>query len=227
MVLLAALLVGFGLPQRACAAAFIYQFDDVFDGSTPAGSAPWLTTSFTDISSGVVQMKISASGLVGSESLSGLFLNLDTADNSGKLSFTYVGGSGGFSKPSISTGNNKFKADGGGKYDIDLAFSSKSAGSFNGNEYVIYNISSSAFTLNAMDFDALSKAAGGSAAFLAAAEISGISSGCGTSSGWIAPCSLTVVPVPEPSTFGLMAIGAIVLGLGRWLRSARKQAAPR
>ncbi|HZQ46453.1 MAG TPA: hypothetical protein VFC07_05535, partial [Verrucomicrobiae bacterium] len=145
--LLAGLAMGLLASERSAAAAFVYKFDDVFDGAKPGGGSPYITTSFTDLSSGVVQLKISASGLVGNEYLSGLFLNLDSSEKPGDLNFTYVGGSGGFSQPKISTGENKFKADGVGKFDIDLTFSAKTSKAFSANEYVIYNITSSAFTL--------------------------------------------------------------------------------
>jgi len=212
-------------PMLANGANFVYQFNNVFNGVTPAGSLPWITAAFSDVagSPGTVQLKISASGLTGSEFLAGLLLNLDPADNPGKLAFTYVTGSGGFSTPSISTGEDKFKANGDGKYDISFVFSQKSSKTLTGNEWVVYDITSTSknFTLDASDFDFLSAASCGSGPFLAAAEIMGIPTSCGGSgTGWTSPSQLT--PVPEPGTAALMIFGAGTLGLAAIRRKNRK-----
>jgi hypothetical protein len=189
----------------ARAGSFFFQFTNVYAGTRPEGSPAWVSSLFSDVSPGTVQLKISANGLSGGEFLSAMFFNLDPGLSPAKLVFNYVSGSGGFTLPTIKTGANDFKADGQGKYDIDFTFSQKTAKEFSGTDYVIYDISSSAFMLSASDFDVLSTAAGGCDEFLAAAEISGIPGTCDTTgTGWVAPGGLT--PTPEPRAFTLLAL---------------------
>jgi hypothetical protein len=188
------------------AASFFYQFTNVFAGTTPDGSPAWVSSMFSDVTPGTVQLKISASGLADGEYLSAMFFNLDPGLNPAKLTFSYVGSSGGFALPTIKKGANDFKADGQGKYDIDLKFSQKAGKEFSGNDYLIFDVTSSAFTLTASDFDVLCSATGGGSEFLAAAEISGIPGVCNTTgTGWIAPGLLT--PAPEPRALALLALG--------------------
>ena len=204
-------------PAGARATAFIYQFSTVFEGTAPEGPPPWITASFSDVSSGVVQMTISAAGMTSAESLGKLLLNLDPADNPTKLKFTYVSSTGSFTQPTITTGENKFKADGDGKYDVDLAFSLKAGKIFTAGDSVTFNISSSGTVLNALDFDALSVAsAGGGGPFLAAANFDCTST---KASEWVAPCQLS--PVPEPATISLLTSGAALCGAMAWLRRRR------
>src|ERR1700722_15696263 len=199
----------------ARADSFFFQYTNVYAGSQPVGSPAWVNSLFSDVSRGTVQLKISANGLANGEFLSALFFNLDPSLNPNKLSFTYVTGSGGFALPIIKTGANDFKADGQGKYDIDFTFSQKTATEFTGNDYVIYDISSSAFTLTASDFDVLSTAAGGCYEFLTAAEISGIPGTCDTTgTGWVAPGGVT--PAPEPHSLVLFALGGVFCATAGW-----------
>lgn len=225
--LFAGVMMAGAVAEQASAVSFVYQFSNLMDGSTPQGSAPWVTASFSDVSAGVVQLQIAAGGLTGNESLNSLFLNLNSADSPAKLAFTRVGGSTGFAAPSISKGENKFKADGEGKFDIQFSFSQKAAKVFDADDYVTYNITStsSAFTLSAMDFEALSAAAGGSGSFLGAAEISGIPTDCPntTTTAWVSPCSATILPIPEPSTSSLLAGGVVVWAAAWWMRSGRRK----
>jgi hypothetical protein len=194
------------LPVEARADSFFFQFTNVFAGSQPDSSPAWVSSFFSDVKPGTVQIKISANGLADGNFLSALFFNLDPSLKPSKLTFTYVGGSGGFTLPTISTGANAFKADDQGKFDIYLAFSQRAGSEFTGNNYVIYDVTSSAFNLTASDFDCLSSAAGGCSEYLAAAEISGISGQCdNTGTGWVAPGC--IVPAPEPGIFPLLVVG--------------------
>ena len=206
----------------ARAGSFFFQYTNVYAGTKPEGSPAWINSLISDVSPGTVQLKISASGLASGEFLSAMFFNLDPNLNPAKLTFNYVSGSGGFTLPTIKTGANDFKADGQGKYDIDFTFSQKDGKQFTGNEYVIYDITSSAFTLTASDFDVLSTAAGGCDEFLAAAEISGIPGTCDTTgTGWVAPGGVT--PAPEPGDLALFALGGAFWAAAgcRWIRIKR------
>lgn len=207
MAALLVLLLGLFLSESARANSFFYQFTNVFAGANPVGKPAWVDASFTDLSAGTVQLEISATDLTDGEFLSSMFFNLDPSLNPSKLKFTYVSGSGGFTLPTISKGANAFKADNEGKYDVYFAFSQRSGSEFTGSDYVIYDITSSAYTLTASDFDFLSTAAGGCSGLLAAAEISDIPGVCNNSGdGWIAPKQVT--PTPEPRPVALLAVAA-------------------
>jgi hypothetical protein len=193
-------------PARAVADSLFYQFTNVFAGSQPNSQPAWVSSYFSEVKPGTVQLKISANGLTDGNFLSALFFNLDPSLKPSKLTFTYVGGSGGFTLPTISTGADAFKADDQGKFDVYFSFSQRAGSEFTGNDYAIYNITSSAFTLTAADFDYLSNAAGGCSEYLAAAEISGISGSCDTTgTGWVAPGCVS--PVPEPAVCSLLVLG--------------------
>ena len=219
----AAIAIGLSLPGRVQAAtsAFVYQFTDVFQGSAPEGTPPWISTAFSDISPGVVQMTITAEGMTTAESLSSLLLNLNPTDNPKNLSFSYVSSTGSFTHPTVTTGENQFKADGDGKYDIDLSFSDKTSKIFSTGDSITIDITSSTPGLDALDFDALSKpSAGGAGPFLAAAEFQ-----CTTTPSiteWVAPVALT--PVPEPGTIGIFAAGATLLAAAKWRKSRSARA---
>jgi hypothetical protein len=183
---------------------------------TPTGVSPWVDVLFTDTAPGKVSVTVSTPGLVGNEYVAGLYLNLNPALSPGNLSFTVLGSSGGFALPSVSTGKDKFKATGDGKYDVFLKFSQKTSKTFSGNEYITYEITSSSAGFDADDFQYLSKPAGGAGPFLAAAEILGI---CETP-GMIAPCNIT--PVPEPSPVVMLGLGlGLLVGVRRILRGNR------
>jgi hypothetical protein len=193
-------------PAGAHADSFFFQFTNVFAGSRPDSAPAWVSSIFSDVKPGTVQLKISADGLADGEFLSTLFFNLDPGLKPSKLTFTYVGGSGGFALPTISKGQNAFNADDRGKFDVYFNFSQRKGSQFTGNDYVIYDVTSSVYALTAADFDFLSSAAGGCSEYLAAAEISGIPGQCNTSgTGWVAPGG--PVAAPEPGACLLLVLG--------------------
>lgn len=202
-------------PLRSNASTFFYHFSDVFNGTSPVGTAPFVDALFTDLSPGVVQLTISAVGLIGNEFLSTLDLNLNPALNANKLKFSLAGDTGSFANPTISTGKDKFKADGDGKYDVSFVFNAKAAKTFGTGDSVTYDITYTGGTLTAYDFDFLSKpSSGGSGPFLGAANISGIPGCDSPMSGWVAPCQLT--PVPEPGPVALLSLAAGLWAGARW-----------
>jgi hypothetical protein len=207
----------------ARAGSYFYQFTNVFAGTRPDGSPAWVSSTVSDVTPGTVQLKISANDLADGEFLNAMFFNLDPGLKPAKLTFSYVGGSGGFTLPTIKKGADRFEADGEGKYDIDLTFSQKAGKEFTGNDYVIYDVSSSAFTLTAADFNVLSTPMGGGSGFLAAAEISGIPGVCNTTgTGWLAPGLLA--PAPEPHAIALLTLGVGFGAAARWWRKCSRRA---
>jgi hypothetical protein len=216
-------LIGIALlsPAKSSAASGItYQFDNEFSsGTPPAGPAPWITASIQNVSPGTVQLTIANNGLLGSEFVSGFYLNLNTNFSSLNLSISYVSSSGTFLIPSIASGTiergtDSFKADGDGKYDVLFDFSTVNGSTFGAGESITYQISGIA-GLTANDFVYLSAPNGGHGPFYAAAHVQGIGPDGGLS-GWVEP-SLGAQPilVPEPSSAALLASSLGVLGFVR------------
>lgn len=200
---------GYLLPTKTNAAGILYQFDTPFPSDlNPDGSSPWIDASFQDVSGGVL-LTVNNVGLTSSEFLQGngsganggIFFNLNPNDDPTSLTFTLESQSANFGT-SINTGENAFKADGDGKYDIVFDFSSHLFAGGASFSYLISGITG----LSSSDFAYMSAPAGGSGPFYAAAHVMGLSPN-GSNSTWIEPGNgpLQLTPVPEPSSIGLIA----------------------
>ena len=194
------------LSSNLQASDFSLEFVSTFSGTPPAGSNVWSWMLFQDVAPGTVSLTISNSGLTANEFIGELDFNLRTNLNPTSLLFANVGGSGGFSLPSIATGLDFEKADGDGFYDIEFTFDTSAAGRFGAGEYVVYQISGIA-GLTASDFAFLSAPAsgGGAGPFFAAAHIQSI--GGAGDSGWVSPGQVTAVP--EPTSGWLLGAGLL------------------
>ena len=208
-------------PTKSSAASGItYQFDNEFSsGTPPAGPAPWVTATFQTVTPGTVFLTVANNGLVGSEFVSGFYLNLNPNFNPLNLSISYVSSSGSFLVPAVGSGTielgtDSFKADGDGKYDVLFDFSTVSGNTFGSGESITYQISGIS-GLVADDFVYLSAPNGGHGPFYAAAHVQGIGP-TGALSGWVEP-SLGALPVlvPEPSCSALLALSVGFLGFAR------------
>lgn len=192
------------------ASGIAYQFNTVFSGANAfSGPAPWVNATFQDTNNGVV-LTIANSGLASSEFISGVYLNFDPADNVNNLSFTLQNTIGSFSAPSVSMGEDAFKADGDGYYDILLNFSTADGHKFTGGDSVTYLITGVA-GLTSSDFAYLSTPGGDAPnGFYAAAHAQGLTGG---QSAWIEPANgpVPIVPVPEPSPVAFVGAGIILL----------------
>lgn len=206
--------------KSSAASGIIYQFDNEFSsGTPPSGLAPWITTTIQTVTPGTVLLNISNNGLMGSEFVSGFYLNLNTNFSPLNLSISYVSSVGSFTVPSIGAGTiergiDSFKADGDGKYDVLFDFSSVSGNTFGAANSVTYEISGIS-GLVADDFVYLSAPNGGHGPFYAAAHVQGIGAD-GSLSGWVEP-SLGAVQfqVPEPSSVAFLALSLGFVGFAR------------
>jgi hypothetical protein len=216
-------------PTKSSAASGItYQFDNEFiSGSPPAGPAPWTTASIQTLTPGTVLLTVANNGLVGSEFVSGFYLNLNPNFNPLNLSISYVSSAGSFLIPNVAfgtieLGTDSFKADGDGKYDVLFDFSTLSGSTFGAGESVTYQISGIS-GLVADDFAYLSAPNGGRGPFYSAAHVQGIGAD-GALSGWIEP-SLGALPilVPEPSSSVLLALSVGFLGFARRFKTRKSR----
>jgi len=197
------------LVGAAEARATVITFQNSFEfsrGTAPAGSPPWVTTTFDDGgTTGSVTMTLTATNLAGSEFVGAYFLNLDPLLDPNQLTFSGPSKVGSFTDPMISLGANSFKADGGGYFDIklDFATSGGAASRFTSGDSVLYTITGPSLTADSFNF--LSQQHGGQGTYFDAAHIQAI--GPNSLSGW--DTTLPPVLVPEPACVSLLALGGL------------------
>lgn len=187
--------------SQAKGAVIIYQASMEFShGTPPAGPAPWLTVTYDDGgASGSVTMTFTATNLVGSEFISGLYLNVVPTVDPNALTFGSPVKTGSFTSPAIQRGTDAFKADGDGYFDILLSFATSggAGGRFTAGDAVSYTITGPA-SLTAASFAATS--ASSRMGYHIAAHVQGIGPD-GDDSGWVAE--------PEPASLSLLALGCL------------------
>lgn len=197
------------------AAGVLYEFNNVYSGSSVSQGAPWLEAAFQDDGPNQVLLTISATDLTtgnNPEFLGELDFNFNpnAPFNVDNLSFAFQSGSSGVTPVTPSTGEDAYKADGDGYYDINFNFKNNS--SFQQGDSLTYLITTAPGTsLSAADFAYESTSSGGtSGPFYAAAHLQG---GVGGFSAWVEPNGGPMpVPVPEPaSPFFLSALTAALM----------------
>ena len=219
--------------STSSAATITFEFAVQFSNSTqPGGPAPWLTASFNDATAGSgydVRGTFTASGLIGSEFISGMYFNLDPNINPLQVTANLV------SQPpntveAIGLVPNAFQADGDGLYDILIALNTASAFRFNDDETVVIDFNLTTGTLLAQHFNFLAAPGGGNGPFYAAAHLQGIGP-TGALSTWIADgnggvgdcpgCTPTpdVTPIPEPTT--MLLLGSGLLAVARYTKKRK------
>ena len=205
-VMAAAVIVGL-LVCGASAGEVSFGLDIEFSGaSEPAGDKPWLTATFDDGGSpGTVDLTLETTNLSGAEYVGVWMFNvdLDLAGQLGSLQIDFVpaGSEGTFDTPDVYIGENAYKADGDGYFDIKILFSDIDGGMthrFNVGDKAKYAISGIG-SLTADSFDFISKPNGSTSEYRTVAHVKGI----GEDSGWIT--------TPEPATLSLLVLGGLAL----------------
>lgn len=213
--LIVALVLGLAWMTSANADVVKLDFSNVFSGVAPAGAAPWLTATFTDIAAGSVRLEILADGLSGLESVDGLYFNLDPLLSPLALSFVRDAASTGPTAANIDigVGVDAFRADGDGFYDILFGLPpppGSQAARFTAGESLIYLISTPGLSAASFAWLSTPGPGGGPGPQIAAAHIQQI--GGSADSGWV---GATVSAVPLPGALGLLFAGLATLSAVR------------
>jgi hypothetical protein len=205
----------------AQATTLTYNLTFPFSGNVPASISPYGTAVFDDHgSTGSVTLTLTASLEASSEFITewdfnSSNLNIQIAMNS-CTTCALASGPNGIQLPGGTA--DQYQADGDGKYDFSINFSSANADRFDGTDVAVFTITGTG--INTTTFNGLS-ADGGNAGgpFHTAAHVQGIQPNC---SGWVSdtvagstgtssgPCT----SVPEPSS--LLLLGSGLAGLAAW-----------
>jgi hypothetical protein len=201
-----------------------FSFTHEFSGDTaPQGTYPWVTVQFSDgPQAGTVAIRIDTTNLIGEEYVSELYLNLKPQFSVADLRLSITGKNGLFDSPAILRGENAYKADGDGRYDIWLDFATNNPNSPEerfgvGVVETLFILATGpdglplpGLTPNA--FYAFSQPEGGHGPFLGAAHIQAIGDNADLG-GWIAVGDDDGGPIefPEPATLSLLAAGGCIL----------------
>jgi hypothetical protein len=174
----------------------------LFSGTSPTGSQPWLTATFSSDTPGTVTLTMSSSFKDPGEFVTEWDFNLNPALDPASLSIIYNSGP----SASVSKGTNAFLADGDGYFDIRFLFPTDPQESrLKGTSTSVYTIIGDSIT--ASSFDYLSYINGGEGVYHTGAYIQGIPSGVG--SGWIG----NSVRVPEPGILILLGLSLTAIGV--------------
>ena len=154
---------------RVIANTYTYNYDQVYTGATPPGTAPWLSATFTDVGSGKVDLTLTALGMPSGEFVSAWWFNLDDNALLSGLKYTLVSRSGLFTLPTVQMPAST--KSGPLRFDVSFAFST-SAGSptgpggsdskrFDGSDTLTIELSNAGNNLQAVDFLSASTSKGG------------------------------------------------------------------
>lgn len=185
----------------AHASTIAFNLTDIFStgSAVPSLAAPWGRATFSDSGANAVTLTLEALNLAGTEFISGWYFNLSPFPT--PLTITPVTELTG---TTVKTGEDGFKADGDGYYDIWFNFLTAASGArFQSGMTLVYTFQATG--LDAMDFLALSQGSPNKS-YYTAAHIQGIN-GDPAAGAWVKDD-----PVPEGGPLLLMGGGMVVIG---------------
>lgn len=203
------LLMFLGLAAMAApshATSITYELNYEFSGATqPTGATPWLTATFDDGGgTGTVTLTMESSGLSADEFVRFWYFNFDPDLDATDLTIVNTDGE---EAVSVEKGENSFKADGDGFFDILFTFdNAPPSDRFTANLTSVYVFTLAGITASSFDFSSVQ--GGGNGTYHTAAHIQTI--GPDEESGWIGD---KPEDVPDGGTT-LSLLGGALLGLG-------------
>jgi hypothetical protein len=190
-----------------------------FNGPSPVGNQPWVEITLTQLTTSSVKITVDvpAQALDPSknEFLSEVYLNLDPSLDLSLLSITQDSG---ITFTSWAASANAYKADGDGKFDLNLQYPTSDSGRLTTGTKSTFTIAYSGSTpsFDVQSFNYSSVHGGGAGTYYAAAHVQGIPPS--SLSGWVGsptgPSS-----IPEPSTLALLLGAVSLIGFARLRRA--------
>jgi hypothetical protein len=201
-----------------------FDLDTKINGSTPTGTAPWLTATFTDINSTTVELTMTNNMPSTNFVSTWLFNYTGSAPTA-----AFVSGQAGISgTPTIDAtqdlaGGNNIKA---GLFNIKFDFSTSNSNSgaarFSGGETSVYDFTR-ASGLTASDFQLFSinkpNPNGSLGGWYSAAEVQGFGNGLSGSIG--AKTEKETPAAPEPGSLTLLGLGLASFGAVGWVKKRK------
>ncbi len=139
-------------------ADIVYNFGDTFSGTSPAGTAPWLTATFHTVSTGTVTLTLNSQLQSSTEFISDVYFNTNPAGLvPASLAFAQ---NSGVSFSGATLGEDCCKADGDGYYDIEIDFPTSQGSRFGQGSSAVFTFTGTGITEDYFDF--LSSPGGGS-----------------------------------------------------------------
>lgn len=187
---LAVVFVAFVSMAVSAKADFTLGYETTYTGTSPSGSAPWLTATFEDNAQGVL-LTLTNTLHVPNEFLSEVAFNFDSSVSG--LTATFVSGQNG----TFSTGNNIKNGWGdAGKFDFGFLFeTSNNSNRFTMGEVAVFQLKADTQPTSSQFLAITDKG------YLSAAHFQGYSDG---GSGKVSGC---IRSVPEPASMALILIG--------------------
>ena len=208
-VLVSAVLLVFGFAITDARASLVYNLNGVFNGVSPTSTAPYLTATFTTVTTGIVTLTLQASLETASEFIGEIAFNVASIIPA-TLAFTPSAGTPGADLSA--TTQNAQNLNGGGNtgkgFDFLLNFDANTL-----NDSVLFEYTITASGITEASFNDQT-----SSGLYIGAHIQGILLNGGTTSGAVTGTGTSAVPIPS----AVWLLGSGLIGLVAVRRRFRK-----